>query len=119
MASRSTAAVGGATTEALVADAKAAVTSGMQMVKMSYRKGKGSEDIERVAAVAEFMKPHGQVAVDSLGAFKLYEAVQAGRRFDKLGQRRLVRGRAAARRSAGVSDSRARASRHPSVPARC
>ena len=57
----------------------------MQMVKMSYRKGKGSEDIERVAAVAEFMKPHGQVSVDSLGAFKLYEAVQAGRRFDKLG----------------------------------
>jgi len=55
------------------------------MVKMSYRKGQGSEDIERVAAVSEFMKPHGQVAVDSLGAFKLYEAVQAGRRFDRLG----------------------------------
>ena len=31
------------------------------------------------------MKPHGQVAVDSLGAFKLYEAVQVGRRFDALG----------------------------------
>lgn len=77
--------IGGATTEALVADAKAAVASGMQMVKMSYRKGKGSEDIERVAAVSAFMKPHGQVAVDSLGAFKLYEAVQAGRRFDALG----------------------------------
>jgi D-galactarolactone cycloisomerase len=77
--------IGGATTDALVADAKAAVGTGMQMVKMSYRKGKGSEDIERVAAVAEFMKPHGQVSVDSLGAFKLYEAVQAGRRFDKLG----------------------------------
>jgi D-galactarolactone cycloisomerase len=77
--------IGGATTDALVADARAAVGTGMQMVKMSYRKGKGSEDIERVAAVAEFMKPHGQVSVDSLGAFKLYEAVQAGRRFDKLG----------------------------------
>jgi D-arabinonate dehydratase/D-galactarolactone cycloisomerase len=77
--------IGGATTAALVADAKAAVATGMQMVKMSYRKGKGSEDIERVAAVAEFMKPHGQVSVDSLGAFKLYEAVQAGRRFDALG----------------------------------
>jgi D-arabinonate dehydratase/D-galactarolactone cycloisomerase len=77
--------IGGNTTDDLVKNAKAAVDSGMQMVKMSYRKGKGSEDIERVAAVAEFMKPHGQVSVDSLGAFKLYEAVQAGRRFDKLG----------------------------------
>lgn len=77
--------IGGSTADDLVKNAKAAVDSGMQMVKMSYRKGKGSEDIERVAAVAAFMKPHGQVAVDSLGAFKLYEAVQAGRRFDKLG----------------------------------
>ena len=77
--------VGGATIDALVADAKAAVASGMQMVKMGYRKGQGSEDIDRVMAVAEFMKPHGQVAVDSLGAFKLYEAVQVGRRFDALG----------------------------------
>jgi L-alanine-DL-glutamate epimerase-like enolase superfamily enzyme len=77
--------IGGTTTDDLVKNAKAAVDSGMQMVKLSYRKGKGSEDIERVAAVAAFMKPHGQVAVDSLGAFKLYEAVQAGRRFDALG----------------------------------
>ena len=77
--------IGGATTEALVADARAAVGTGMQMVKMGYRKGKGSEGIDRVTAVAEFMKPHGQVAVDSLGAFKLYEAVQAGRHFDRLG----------------------------------
>ena len=77
--------VGGATIDALVADARAAQASGMQMVKMSYRKGKGSEDIERVAAVSEAMGARGQVAVDSLGAFKLYEAVQAGRRFDRLG----------------------------------
>jgi D-galactarolactone cycloisomerase len=77
--------IGGSTVDALVAAARDAVASGLQMVKMSYRKGKGSEDIERVAAVAEFMKPHGQVAVDSLGAFKLYEAVQVGRRFDRLG----------------------------------
>ena len=77
--------IGGSSTDALVADAKAALASGMRMVKMSYRKGKGSEDIERVAAVSEAVKPNGQVAVDSLGAFKLYEAVQAGRRFDRLG----------------------------------
>lgn len=77
--------IGGATIDALVADAKAAVSTGMQMVKMGYRKGQGSEDIDRVIAVSEFMKPHGQVAVDSLGAFKLYEAVQVGRRFDALG----------------------------------
>lgn len=77
--------IGGQTIDALVGDAKAAVSSGMQMVKMGYRKGRGSEDIDRVTAVAEFMKPHGQVAIDSLGAFKLYEAVQVGRRFDALG----------------------------------
>lgn len=77
--------IGGATTEAIVNDTKAAVASGMQVVKMSYHKGKGSEDFERVEAVAAYMKPYGQVAVDSLGAFKLYEAVQAGRRFDRLG----------------------------------
>jgi D-galactarolactone cycloisomerase len=77
--------IGGATTDALVADARDAVGTGMQMVKMGYRKGKGSEGIDRVTAVAEFMKSHGQVAVDSLGAFKLYEAVQAGRHFDRLG----------------------------------
>jgi D-galactarolactone cycloisomerase len=77
--------IDGSTADALIADAKTAVASGMQVVKMSYRKGKGTEDFDRVAAVAEFMKPHGQVAVDSLGAFKLYEAVQVGRRFDRLG----------------------------------
>lgn len=77
--------IGGATIDALVADARAAAASGMQMVKMGYRKGKGSEDIDRVTAVSEAMGPHGQVAVDSLGAFKLYEAVQVGRRFDRLG----------------------------------
>lgn len=77
--------VGGSTIAALVTDAKVAVASGLQMVKMGYRKGGGSSDLERVMAVAEFMKPHGQVAVDSLGAFKLYEAVQIGRKFDALG----------------------------------
>ncbi|WP_291989094.1 mandelate racemase/muconate lactonizing enzyme family protein [Luteitalea sp.] len=77
--------IGGATLDALVADARAAKASGMQMVKMGYRKGKGSEDIERVSAVSEAMGRQGQVAVDSLGAFKLYEAIQAGRRFDRLG----------------------------------
>jgi D-galactarolactone cycloisomerase len=77
--------LGGSTPAALVADAKVAVASGLQMVKMGYRKGGGSSDIDRVMAVAEFMKPHGQVAVDSLGAFKLYEAVQIGRKFDALG----------------------------------
>jgi D-arabinonate dehydratase/D-galactarolactone cycloisomerase len=77
--------IGGATTDAIVADTKKAIASGMSFVKMSYHKGKGSEDFERVEAVSAVMKPHGQVAIDSLGAFKLYEAVQAGRRFDKLG----------------------------------
>jgi L-alanine-DL-glutamate epimerase-like enolase superfamily enzyme len=77
--------IGGATTDAIVAEAKKAIAAGMSFVKMSYHKGKGSEDFERVEAVAAAMRPHGQVAVDSLGAFKLYEAVQAGRRFDALG----------------------------------
>jgi D-galactarolactone cycloisomerase len=78
--------VGGATMDALVADARRAADSGLQMVKMGYRKGKGSEDFERVEAVAGVMREHGgQVAVDSLGAFKLYEAIQVGRRLDRLG----------------------------------
>jgi L-alanine-DL-glutamate epimerase-like enolase superfamily enzyme len=77
--------IGGATIDALVGDAKRAAAAGLQMVKMGYRKGKGSEDFDRVAAVAEAMKPFGQVSVDSLGAFKLYEAVQVGRRLDRLG----------------------------------
>ncbi|HEY8551625.1 MAG TPA: mandelate racemase/muconate lactonizing enzyme family protein [Vicinamibacterales bacterium] len=77
--------VGGATTDALVKDVQAAIASGLSFVKMSYRKGKGSEDFERVEAASAAMKGHGQVAIDSLGAFKLYEAVQTGRRFDRLG----------------------------------
>jgi D-galactarolactone cycloisomerase len=77
--------VGGGTTEAIVEAARKALSSGMKVVKMSFRKGENTSDMARVEAVAEAMRPHGQVCVDSLGAFKLYEAVQVGRQFDRLG----------------------------------
>jgi D-galactarolactone cycloisomerase len=53
---------------------------------MGFRKGEGSGSFDRVQAVSEVMKRHnGEVCIDSLGAFKLYEAVQVGRLLDKLG----------------------------------
>ncbi|MEO8360161.1 MAG: mandelate racemase/muconate lactonizing enzyme family protein [Vicinamibacteria bacterium] len=78
--------VGGATTEAAVKNAESAAARGMKLVKMSFHKGEGSSDFERVEAVAAAMRAHGgQLSLDSLGAFKLYEAVQMGHRLDKIG----------------------------------
>ncbi|MBI2219752.1 MAG: mandelate racemase/muconate lactonizing enzyme family protein [Acidobacteria bacterium] len=77
--------IGGATAEALVQSAERAVASGLKVVKMGFRKGENTSDVERVEAVAAAMRPHGQVCLDSLGAFKLYEAIQVGRIFDRIG----------------------------------
>jgi D-galactarolactone cycloisomerase len=54
-------------------------------VKMGFRKGPGTSDLALVAAVADAVRGKGQVAVDSLGAFKLHEAVKVGREFDRMG----------------------------------
>jgi D-galactarolactone cycloisomerase len=77
--------VGGATEAALVENARKSLDAGFRMVKMSFRKGPGTGDLSRVAAVADAVKGRGQVAVDSLGAFKLHEAIKIGREFDRMG----------------------------------
>jgi D-galactarolactone cycloisomerase len=77
--------VGGETEVDLVADAKAKLDEGYKMVKMGFRKGPGTGDLARVAAVADAVRGRGQVSVDSLGAFKLHEAIRIGRELDRMG----------------------------------
>jgi D-galactarolactone cycloisomerase len=77
--------IGGASVDDLRNAAQKAVADGFSVVKISFSKGPGTSDIRRVAAVSEVMKGKGQVLVDSLGAFKLYEAVKLGRELDRLG----------------------------------
>lgn len=77
--------VRGETEADLVDDARKAIEAGFRMVKMGFRKGPGTADLSRVAAVADAVKGRGQVAVDSLGAFKLHEAIKIGREFDRMG----------------------------------
>jgi L-alanine-DL-glutamate epimerase-like enolase superfamily enzyme len=52
---------------------------------MGLAKGRGTSDIGRVVAVARAIEGKGQVSVDSLGAYKLYEAVKLGRELDRIG----------------------------------
>ena len=65
--------------------ALAAIEAGFAAVKMGFSKGVGSEDFERVIKVSEAVGAKGQLLIDSLGAFKLHEAVSAGRKLDELG----------------------------------
>lgn len=65
--------------------AMAAMDAGFSAVKMGFSKGAGSEDFERVVEVSEAVGDQGQLLIDSLGAFKLHEAIQVGRKFDALG----------------------------------
>lgn len=75
----------GASVEALKENALRAVEQGFPAVKMGLSKGPGTADVERVAAVAEALGGKAQLLVDSLGAYKLHEAVRVGRALDKLG----------------------------------
>lgn len=77
--------IGGRSVADLNNEALKALEEGFTVVKMSFSKGAGTNDIARVAAVSEAMKNKGQVLVDSLGAFKLYEAMKLGRELDRLG----------------------------------
>jgi D-galactarolactone cycloisomerase len=52
---------------------------------MGLSKGPGTNDLNRVSTVADAIKGKGQLLVDSLGAYKLYEAVKVGRELDRLG----------------------------------
>ncbi len=77
--------VGGSSIEALKESAAKAMSQGFAAVKMGLGKGAGTRDMARVAAVAETVKGKGQLLLDSLGAFKLHEAVTLGRELDRIG----------------------------------
>ena len=77
--------IGGRSPEELKDNALKAVQSGFGAVKMGLSKGSGTNDLNRVAAVADAIKGKGQLLVDSLGAYKLFEAVKVGRELDRLG----------------------------------
>ena len=66
-------------------EALQAIEAGFTAVKMGFSRGVGSEDFERVIKVSEAVGDKGQLLVDSLGAFKLHEAISAGRKLDELG----------------------------------
>jgi L-alanine-DL-glutamate epimerase-like enolase superfamily enzyme len=66
-------------------EALAAMEAGYTAVKMGFSRGVGSEDFERVIKVSEAVGDKGQLLVDSLGAFKLHEAISVGRKLDELG----------------------------------
>jgi D-galactarolactone cycloisomerase len=76
--------IGGASITALKENAAKAMEEGFKVVKMGFSKGSGTNDITRVATISEAIKDKGQLLIDSLGAFKLYEAVKLGREIDRL-----------------------------------
>ena len=77
--------LGGGSPEALRDNALKALEQGYAVMKMGLSKGTGTNDVARVAVAAEAVKGRGQILVDSLGAFKLYEAVQLGHQLDRIG----------------------------------
>lgn len=77
--------IGGASIQALRENAAKAMEQGFAAVKMGLGKGAGTRDMARVAAVAEAVKGKGQLLLDSLGAFKLHEAITLGRELDRMG----------------------------------
>lgn len=66
-------------------EAKQAMKEGFAAVKTGFFKGAGSGDIDRIAGLSRAVGDKGQVFIDSLGAFKLHEAIEIGRELDKLG----------------------------------
>ncbi len=77
--------VRGDSINALKEDTAKAFEAGYTVVKMSLGVSPGTARLDRVAAVSEVAKNKGQVITDSLGAFKLYEAVKLGRELDQMG----------------------------------
>ena len=65
--------------------AREAVEAGFTAVKMGLSKGPGSDDFNRVEKVSAAVGDKGQLLIDSLGAFKLHEAISLGRKLDALG----------------------------------
>lgn len=65
-------------------DAHQSIEEGFTAVKMGFNKS-ASQGIDVVAEVSEAVGERGQLMIDSLGAFKLHEAISVGRKFDELG----------------------------------
>lgn len=57
---------------------------GFAALKMGFNKS-SSNNFDYVKKISEVIGSRGQLMIDSLGAFKLHEAIQVGRRFDELG----------------------------------
>ena len=62
-----------------------AMEDGFSAVKMGFNKGAGADDFARVEEISKAIGNKGQLFIDSLGAFKLHEAIQVGRKLDQLG----------------------------------
>jgi D-galactarolactone cycloisomerase len=77
--------IGGSSMEALKESAAKAVEQGFGAVKMSLSKGQGTSDLNRVLDVADAVKGKAQLLVDSLGGYKLHEAMIVGRELDRVG----------------------------------
>lgn len=77
--------IGGTSIEALKENAAKAIQQGFGAVKMSLSKGQGTSDLGRVLAVADSVNGKAQLLVDSLGGYKLYEAIIVGRELDRAG----------------------------------
>ncbi len=75
---------GGSASEYRESAAKA-ITQGYSVVKMGLHAGLDTEQYRWVVAASEAVKSKGQVIIDSLGAFKLHEAIQIGKELDQLG----------------------------------
>jgi L-alanine-DL-glutamate epimerase-like enolase superfamily enzyme len=65
-------------------DAHKSMEEGFTAVKMGFNKS-STEGFEVVEKVSEVVGRRGQVMIDCLGAFKLHEAIQVGRKLDELG----------------------------------
>jgi L-alanine-DL-glutamate epimerase-like enolase superfamily enzyme len=72
----------GETVNEIKEDTARVLQLGYTVVKMGFD---GFETLDKIAAVSEVLKGKGQVIVDSLGSFKLYEAVKLGRQLDQMG----------------------------------
>ena len=77
--------VNGDSIDALKEDTAKKFEQGYTVVKMSLGVTPGTARLDRVAAVSEIAKGKGQVITDSLGSFKVYEAIKLGRQLDEMG----------------------------------
>jgi len=65
-------------------DAEQSMQEGFTAIKMGFNKS-SNEGFDVIEKVSEVVGNRGQVMIDSLGAFKLHEAISVGRRLDELG----------------------------------